>query len=83
MKSVTGIGECDVAGFPAIRTIVEAVGAEADFVLPLAYGAVLLADALVFWLVASCAKDRSRHHKPPAKLYLTAVWCGKTQRTGR
>jgi hypothetical protein len=73
LTSVTGIGERDVAGVPAVRTVVEAVGAQADFVLPLAYGAVLLTDALVFWLVASCAKDRSRHGKPPAKLYLTEV----------
>src|SRR5271156_6024957 len=73
----TVVRECDVTRFPAIGTIVEAVRAEPDLVLPLANGAVLFADAVLFRLVTGRAHNRTGHGGPPRKLYLTKAWGGK------
>jgi NADPH-dependent ferric siderophore reductase len=44
----TAASDGDVAGFPAIRAIVETVHAKADVVLAFADGAVFFADAALF-----------------------------------
>jgi hypothetical protein len=57
----TGIREGDVARFPAVGTIIEAVRAELDLILPFADGAVFLTRAVFFRLVTQGAHDRTRH----------------------
>jgi hypothetical protein len=54
----------DVAGLPAIRAVIEAVGAETDVVLPLANGAVLLARTAFLRHVALHTDSRTFHGCP-------------------
>src|SRR6266478_3153531 len=75
----TGVRQGHVAGFPAIRTVVEAVCAQAHVVLTFANGAVLLAGAALFRHVAHRAKDGTGHGSLQGKLYLTMATCGKTR----
>jgi len=67
VPTCVGVGEGHVTGFPAVGAIIEAVGAEANFMLPLANGAVALADALLFGFVANGADDGALHSTPPRK----------------
>src|SRR5713226_9921969 len=73
----TGVRQGHVAGFPAIRTVVEAVCAQAHVVLTLANGAVFLAGAALFRHVAHRAKDGTGHGSLQGKLYLTMARRGK------
>ncbi len=73
----TAAGQRDVAGFAAIGTIVETVGAKAHVLLPLADGAVLFTGAALFRQVALRAIGRSLHKGLSAKLYLSMGGCGK------
>src|SRR5713226_4773932 len=73
----TGVRQGHVAGFPAIRTVVEPVCAHAHIVLAFADGAVLLAGAALFRHVAHRAKDRTGHGSLQGKLYLTMARRGK------
>src|ERR1700687_1389438 len=73
----TGVRQWNVAGFPAIRTVVETVCAQAHIVLAFADGAVLLAGAALFRHVAHRAEDRSGHGSLQRKLYLTMARRGK------
>jgi hypothetical protein len=73
----TGVRQGHVAGFPAIRTVVEAVCTQAHVVLTFANGAVLLAGAALFRDVAHRAKDRTWHGSLQGKLYLTMATRGK------
>ena len=57
----TAANEGNVAGFPAIRAIVETVHAQAHVMLPLADGAVSFADAALFRQIALRANGRSLH----------------------
>ena len=57
----TAANEGNVAGFPAIRAIVETVHAKADVVLPFADGAVFFADAALFGQIALRANGGSLH----------------------
>lgn len=75
----TAGGQCDVAGFPAIRAIVETVGAKANVYLALADGAVPFAGATIFRQVALRAIGRSLHKVLSGKLYLSMGGCGKTK----
>src|ERR1700722_14908268 len=63
--------ERDIASFPAIRAIIEAISAEPHVDLPFANGAILLTVTLTFRLVPLNANYGSLHGKPPSKLYLT------------
>jgi hypothetical protein len=58
----TRLGQRDVAGFAAIRAIVEAVDAEMHAVQALADAAVFLAVAKGFCLVALNADNRPARH---------------------
>src|SRR5215470_4065858 len=49
---VIGFSQADIAGFPAIRTIIEAIDAQTDVLLRLAEAAVLVTSAFVLRLVA-------------------------------
>src|SRR5258708_35841910 len=60
----TAASQRNVAGFPAIRAIIEAVGTETDVVLPLANGAVPFAGAAVFRHVALHTDGWSFHTRP-------------------
>src|SRR6266851_5338284 len=75
----TGVRQGHVAGFPAIRTVVEAVCAQAHVVLTLANGAVFLAGAALFRHVAHRAKDGTGHGSLQGKLYLTMARRGKAR----
>jgi hypothetical protein len=75
----TGVSESYVAGFPAIRTIVKAVYAQANAQLALADGAVLFAGTILLRLVALRADDLSGHGSPPRKLYLSMGGDGKAR----
>ncbi|PYU49108.1 MAG: hypothetical protein DMG48_17720 [Acidobacteria bacterium] len=57
----TGAGQRNVASFPAIWTIVEAVGAQAYVHLALADGAISFAGAAIFRQVALRAKGLTLH----------------------
>src|SRR5258708_14056189 len=78
-SAATGVRQGNVAGFPAIRTVVEPVCAHAYVVLALADGAVLLAGAVLFRLVAHHANDRTGHGSLQGKLYLTMATRGKAR----
>jgi hypothetical protein len=78
-SAATGVRQGDVAGFPAIRTIVQTVSAHAHVVLAFADGAVLFAGALLFRLVAHHAKDGTGHGSLQTKLYLTMATRGKAR----
>src|ERR1700674_50741 len=73
----TGVRQGNVAGFPTIRTVVEAVSSQAHIVLAFADSAVLLAGAALFGHVAHHAKDRTGHGSLQGKLYLTMARRGK------
>jgi hypothetical protein len=57
--------ERDVASFPALRAIIQAVSAKLHVDLPLAYRAILFAVATAFRLVTLNAHYRSLHIEPP------------------
>ena len=62
MESVaTAAGKRDVAGFPAIRAVVQTIHAEFHVVLPFADGAVLFAGAALFRQVALRAMGWTLH----------------------
>src|SRR5216110_3204704 len=63
----TRVGQRNVAGFAAIRAIVEAVDAEMHFVLAFADAAILLAAAKRFCLVALNADNRPARHNASTK----------------
>ena len=75
----TVVGQGNIAGFPAIRTVVEAVCAQAYVVLAFADGAILLAGAMFFRLVAHHADDGTGHGCLQGKLYLTMATRGKAR----
>src|SRR5216684_1228673 len=77
VSAATGVRQGHVAGFSAVGTVVQPVGAQAHIVLPFADGAILLAAAALFRLVAHRAKDRTGHGSLHGKLYLTLTTCGK------
>ena len=67
----------DVAGFPAIWTVVESVAAHAHIVLAFADGAVLFAGAILLRFVAHHANDGTGHGSLQGKLYLSMARRGK------
>jgi hypothetical protein len=75
----TAAGQRNVAGFPAIRAIVEAVGAKAHVHLSLADGAISFAGAAIFRQVALRAKGLTLHESLYGKLYLSRRGCGKAK----
>src|SRR5216683_6909267 len=75
----TGVRQGHVAGFPAIRTVVEPVCAHAHVVLAFADDAVLLAGAALFRHVAHRAMDGTGHGSLQGKLYLTMARRGKAR----
>jgi hypothetical protein len=60
----TASRECNVAGFPAIRAVIEAVGTKTDVVLSLANGTVPLAGTALFGHIALHADGRTFHGCP-------------------
>src|SRR5215472_4898229 len=60
----TARSQRNVAGFPAIGTVIEAVGTKIDVGLPFANGAVLLASAAGFRHVALHTNGRTLHRCP-------------------
>src|SRR5712664_641722 len=78
-SAVTGVRQGNVAGFPAIRTVVEPVCAHAHVVLAFADGAVLLAGAMLFRLITHRANDGTGHESLQGKLYLTMATRGKAR----
>jgi hypothetical protein len=78
-SAVTGVRQGNVAGFPAIRTVVEPVCAHAHVVLAFADGAVLLAGAMLFRLITHRANDGTGHESLQRKLYLTMATRGKAR----
>ena len=68
-----GFREGDIAGLPAVRTVVQTVRAEMNVVLPLANRAVLFASAIAFRFVTLDANDRTLHGSLLRKLYLTGT----------
>jgi hypothetical protein len=73
----TGVRQGNVAGFPAIWTVIESVTAHAHIVLALADGAIFLAGAILLRFVAHHAKNGTGHGSLQGKLYLTMATCGK------
>jgi len=73
----TGIRQGNVAGFPAIWTVVESVAAHANIVLAFADGAVLFAGAILLRFVAHHANDGTGHGSLQGKLYLSMATRGK------
>jgi hypothetical protein len=57
----TVISEIHVAGFPAVRTIIEPIHAKANADLALADGAIFLAGAVLFRLLTLAAHDLGAH----------------------
>jgi hypothetical protein len=78
-SAATGIRQGNVAGFPAIRTVVQPVSAHAYVVLAFADRAVLFAGAALFRLVAHHANDGTGHGSLQGKLYLTMATPGKVR----
>src|SRR5260221_12107109 len=76
-SAATRVRQGNVAGFPAIRTVIEPIGTHAHVVLAFADGAVLLAGAALFRHVAHCAKNGTGHGSLQVKLYLTMATRGK------
>ena len=62
----TAVGYQNVASFPAFRTIIQAIGAEAHGMLALTDGAIFFASAVGLELAALHAKRRFGHMSPPA-----------------
>jgi len=75
----TGSGQRDFAGFPAIGTVVETVGAKAHAYLAFADGAISFAGAAIFRQVTLHANGRTLHKSLSAKLYLSMGGCGKAK----
>ena len=76
----TRIGERNVAGFPAVRAVVEAVHAKMHLFLSLADGAVLLAGTESFGFVTLQANNGTACHKClHKKLYLSGWQRSKEQ----
>src|ERR1700730_285278 len=73
----TGVRQGNIAGFPAIRTVVEPICAQAGVVVAFADGAILLAGAMFFRLIAHHADDGTGHGSLQGKLYLTMATPGK------
>jgi hypothetical protein len=71
-SAATGVRKRNVAGFPAIRTIVQTVRGQTNVVLTFADGAVFLASTALFRLVAHRADDGTGHGSLQGKLYLTS-----------
>ena len=69
--------ERDIASFPAVRAIIQAVGAELHVDLPFANRTILLTVTLTFRLVALNANYRSLHGSLHSKLYLTLAGASK------
>src|SRR5712692_4018718 len=70
-SAATGVCRRNVAGFPAIRTIVQTVCAQVNVVLTLADGAVFFTLAAFFRLVAHRADHGTGHGSLQRKLYLS------------
>src|SRR6266849_258308 len=70
-SAATGVCRRNVAGFPAIRTIVQTVCAQVNIVLTLADGAVFFARAVFFRLVTHRADHGTGHGDLQGKLYLS------------
>jgi hypothetical protein len=64
-SAATGVRQGNVAGFPAIRTVVEAVCAQAHVVLTFADGAVLLAREQAWGLQGKLYLTMARRGKEP------------------
>jgi hypothetical protein len=62
--SVIRLGNGDFAGFPAIRAIVFAIGAQPDVLLALAIATIAVASALFLQLVTLSAQNRVLHVVP-------------------
>jgi len=75
----TAGGQRDFAGFPAIGTVEETVGAKAHVYLPLTDSAVPFAGAAIFRQVTLRAKGRTLHKSLSGKLYLSMGGCGKSK----
>jgi hypothetical protein len=73
----TGVGERHFAGFPAIRTIVKAIGAQPDVMLAFANSAIFFAGTALFSLIAYRAEDGTGHGEPPRKTVPEGTKCGK------
>src|SRR5258706_3502075 len=78
-SAATRVRQGNVAGFPAIRTVIEPIGTHAHVVLAFADGAVLLAGAALFRHVAHCAKNGTGHGRLQGKLYLTMATRGRAR----
>jgi hypothetical protein len=76
-SAVTGVSGGNVAGFPAVWTIVKTVSSQPDIVLALANATVLFAGATFFRLVAHDAENGNRHRSLQQKLYPTSLRRGK------
>jgi hypothetical protein len=61
----TVVREGDVARFPAIRAIIQAVRAQPDLILTFADGTVFLAGAILFRLVTQGADNWTGHGDLP------------------
>src|ERR1700730_4654686 len=72
-SAATGVRRRNIASFPAIRTVVETVGAHVHVVLPFADRAVLFARTARFRHVAHRATDGTGHGSLQGKLYLSVV----------
>jgi hypothetical protein len=59
----TGFRKIDVASFPAIRAIVQAIHAKTNIVEALADGAVLVTGALILGLVALDTENWANRHR--------------------
>src|SRR6266481_2819376 len=75
----TAAGQRDIAGFPAIGTIVKTIGAKANVYLSLADGAVLFTSAAIFRQVTLRTKGLTLHKSLSRKLYLSVGGRGKAK----
>ena len=78
-SAATGIRQGNVAGFPAIGTVIETVCPQAHVVLTFAYRAIFFASAALFRQVAHRAMDGTGHGSLQGKLYLTMATRGKAR----
>jgi hypothetical protein len=75
----TDVRQWNVAGFPAIRAVVETIHAETHVVLAFADGAIFLAGATLFRHITHHAKDGTGHGSLQGKLYLSMATRGKAR----
>jgi hypothetical protein len=75
----TGVRQGNVAGFPAIWTVIESVTAHAHIVLAFADGAIFFAGAMLLRFVAHHAKNGTGHGSLQGKLYLSMATRGKAR----